>query len=241
MNRPDSHPHAIRSLLLSAMKTGEYSSCAHLPPEKELSEALHISRTQLRDALAALEREGFITRRHGIGTIINHHVLSIPCRMDIETEFLDMIRQSGFTPDLAFVRASEECADARTAERLSLAPGSKVLRLCRLCTADGKPAVYCEDIVPFDLIHTNFSSEDLQQPIFPFLQQFCSRLPHLDVTDLRPVIADEFLAALFQIPAGSPLLYMDETDYDADGLPVFISSQYFVDGIFRHTAIRKRF
>ena len=35
------------------------------------------------------------TRRHGVGTVINRHVLSVDTRMDIEIEFLDMIRQSG--------------------------------------------------------------------------------------------------------------------------------------------------
>lgn len=32
---------------------------------------------------------------------------------------------------------------------------------------------------------------------------------------------------------------MEEVDYDIDGRPVFCSSEYFVDGIFRHTVMRK--
>ena len=46
--------------LVTEMKTGRYAGCDHLPPEKELAEQLGISRTQLRDVLASLEREGFI-------------------------------------------------------------------------------------------------------------------------------------------------------------------------------------
>ena len=92
----------IRTQLLTAMKEGEFSDCDRLPRESVLSEQLGISRTQLRDILASLEREGFITRRHGVGTIINRHVLSVPARMDIEMEFLDMIRQSGSGLGLSF-------------------------------------------------------------------------------------------------------------------------------------------
>ena len=39
---------------------------------------------------------------------------------------------------------------------------------------------------------------------------------------------------------GTPLLNMDEVDYDIDGNPVFCSDQYYVDGIIRHTVMRKK-
>ena len=109
---------SIRAQLLTAMQVGEYAHCDRLPRESVLSEMLGISRTQLRDILASLDREGFITRRHGVGTIINRHVLGAPARMDIEVEFLDMIRQSGHTPGVAFVRAADDKADSKVAAQL---------------------------------------------------------------------------------------------------------------------------
>ena len=51
---------SIRAQLLTAMQVGEYAHCDRLPRESVLSEMLGISRTQLRDILASLEREGFI-------------------------------------------------------------------------------------------------------------------------------------------------------------------------------------
>ena len=57
---------------------------------------------------------------------------------------------------------------------------------------------------------------------------------------MRPAAADAALAAIFQVPMGTPLLNMEEVDYDIDGRPVFCSSEYFVDGIFRHTVMRKK-
>ena len=98
MNPKPTQSKSIRAQLLSAMRDGEYAHCDRLPRESVLSEKLGISRTQLRDILASLDREGFITRRHGVGTIINRHVLGAQARMDIEVEFMDMIRQSGLCP-----------------------------------------------------------------------------------------------------------------------------------------------
>ena len=231
---------SIRAQLLTAMQVGEYAHCDRLPRESVLSEMLGISRTQLRDILASLDREGFITRRHGVGTIINRHVLGAPARMDIEVEFLDMIRQSGHTPGVAFVRAADDKADSKVAAQLGIPTGMPILRISRLCTADGRPAIYCEDVVEKAKLQRPYTTEELRQPIFDFLQNVCGISSYLDLTDLRPVAADAALADVFQVPQGTPLLNMDEVDYDIEGAPVFASNEYFADGIFHHTVLRKK-
>ncbi len=231
---------SIRAYLLSAMKEGEYADCDRLPRENVLAEKLGISRTQLRDILASLEREGFITRRHGIGTLINRHVLDVPFRMDIETEFLDMIRRSGFQGAVAYVRTTEDIANTKIAAQLRIDEGTPILRVARLCTADGKPAIYCEDVVDLSLVQGSYTEADMQLPIFHFLRERCGVIPYLDLTELHPAAADETLAEVFHIPVGTPLLNMEEVDFDIDGRPVFCSSEYFIDGIFHQTILRKR-
>lgn len=240
MNSHVSHTKAIRAQLLSSMRDGEYAQCERLPRESALCVRLGISRTQLRDILASLEREGFITRRHGVGTVINRHVLDVQTRMDIEVEFLDMIRQNGHVPAVASVSVSEEAADEKTAAQLRLPAGTPMLRVCRLCTADGRPAIYCEDVLEKALVREDYTEEELKLPIFHFLQRRCGVYPYLDLTDLRAVAADERTAGVFRVSVGAPLLYMEEVDYDIDGRPVFCSTQYFADGIFRHTVLRKK-
>lgn len=231
---------SIRTLLLEGMRNGLYAHAEFLPPETELAHSMGISRTQLRDTLAVLEQEGFITRRHGIGTLINRHVVNTPVRMDIEREFLDIIRASGFHPELAFVRAEERPSDDETAQKLHLTPGTPIVCIERLCTADGRPAIYCVDMFAKDLIRKSYTQQDLEQPIFNFLQQICGVSAYMDLTDLLPVSADESLARLLNIPLGAPLLNMREVDYDISGLPLFLSLQYFPDGFFTHTVLRKK-
>ena len=230
----------IRAQLLASMKSGEYASSERLPRESVLSERLGISRTQLRDILASLEREGFITRRHGVGTIINRHVLNVQTRMDIEVEFLDMIRQSGCKAAVAFVRVSDGVADAKIAGQLQIPEGTPIIRIARLCTADEKPAIYCEDVIEKAIAKGNYTLKDLKLPIFHFLQQFCGVNAYMDLTDVRPAVVDAALGEILQVPIGTPLLNMDEVDFDIEGKPVFCSQEYFVDGIFRHTVMRKK-
>lgn len=240
MSSQPTQSKTIRAQLLAAMKSGIYASCERLPRESVLAEKMGISRTQLRDILASLEREGFITRRHGVGTIINRHVLDAQTRIDIEVEFLDMIRQNGHQAEVAFVRVSDGAADEKIASQLQIPVGTPIIRIARLCTADGRPAIYCEDVVQKSLAKGSYTIKDFKLPIFHFLQQFCGISPYMDLTDVRPTVADAALAEIFQVPIGTPLLNMDEVDFDIDGRPVFCSNEYFADGIFRHTVMRKK-
>jgi GntR family transcriptional regulator len=233
---------SVRMRLLKEMKEGVYRYAERLPRENVLAERLHISRTQLRDSLAQLEREGFITRRHGVGTVINRHVLDVRVRMDMEIEFTDMIRQSGYSPELAFVKWEMRRADNMVAARLKLLEGAEVLCVSRLMNASGMPAIYCEDYIPLTLIKdASYTEADLHAPIFSFLKTFCKIEPYMDITEICPVCADKALAELFQVEEGTALLYMDELNFDIEGAPVLYSPQHYISGIIKHTLMRKKF
>jgi GntR family transcriptional regulator len=233
---------SVRSRLLREMKEGAYRYSGKLPPEGVLAERLSISRTQLRDSLAQLEREGFISRHQGVGTVINRHVLAVPVRMDMEIEFMEMISNSGRVPSLLFSSHELVPAGEVAAQHLAISPSDTVLKVVRLIGADGKPAIYCEDYIPASLIKKKeFTAEDLKKPIFSFLKQFCALEPHMDLTEVRPAIADEALAKTFFVAEGTPLLYLDELDYDKEGMPMLYSPQYYIGGVIQHTMLRMKF
>ncbi len=234
------YSNLIRMKLLQKMKNGEFSKCEKLPRELELAKQLSISRNHLREVLAQLEREGFITRIHGVGTIINRHVIQVKNRMDIETEFLDIIRQNGYQPDVSSIHMQEEKANKYIAEKLQIAEGTDVVRVCRVCTANGKPAIYCEDVLEKRLIKEKYTLKDVEPPIFHFLKKCCYIEAYMDLTQLHAVVADEVVSSALNISIGTPLLNMEEVDYDISGNIVFYSSQYFIDEFFEQTVLRKK-
>ena len=62
-----------------------------LPSEGDLCGMLEVSRATLREALSLLDRAGFITKRHGVGNIVNPSVLSAPMRFDAEVNLRRML------------------------------------------------------------------------------------------------------------------------------------------------------
>ena len=238
MEKKDARNYRLK--LLEEMKSGRFAHCDRLPRETELAELLGISRTQLRDALSELEREGYITRRHGVGTCINRHVLQVKNRMDIETEFFEIIRSCGYTPDVIIEFAEEGEADADAAEKLGIPVGSPVLRRRSVCTADGVPVLCWTDVLSRELVKKPFALSDMRRLIFDFLREFCHVSVYMDLTELHPVLADAAAASSLKVPEGTPLLNMKEIDFDIEGNPIFYSDQYFTDGMISHTVLRKK-
>lgn len=231
---------SVKELLLHEMKYGIYATAERLPRESLLAESLNISRTQLRDSLAELEREGFISRRQGLGTLINRHVLNVPVRMDLEIEFMDMVRNSGGAPSEKLIKICPVYS-SQIAQKLGIAKTDEMLLVSRIVTFDEKPVIYCEDYIPKSLIkHGDYTELDLETPIFYFLKQFCGKDAYLDLTEIHALAAFGSVAERLRVQPGTPVLYMDELDYDFDGQPVMYSRQYYVEGAIPHTVMRRR-
>ena len=159
----------ITQRILYEIKNGIYKTEAKLPPELEIAEFLDVSRSIIRDSLSALEREGFISRKQGVGTIINRHVLAVVTRMDLEEEFFEMISNTGKAPGLMALSVSYGFADETLAQKLRIRPNTDVIHVTRVISADGQPAIYCIDSFAKSLIvEENFEEQDLRKPIFDF-------------------------------------------------------------------------
>ncbi len=236
----DIYAKQAHAQLIHEMRHGAYANAAHLPRESELAQVMGISRTQLRDILAVLECEGFITRRHGVGTIINRHVLNLPNRIDMEQEFLEMIHASGHTPAVAYVQTEELPATEEEAEKLHVPVGTTLMRCKKLCTADKNPAIFCEDLFDRSLLKNPVTAQDFRAPVFQLLQNKCRVNCYMDMAQLRPIVADDNLSQILQVPQGTPLLYVEELDFDVDGNPILFSRQYFAGDYVQHNILRKR-
>ena len=188
-----------------------------------------------------MEQEGFISRRKGVGTIVNRHVLAVKTRMDLEEEFLSMVESAGKKAAQDNCTYRETTASPQEAACLKLPEGAPIFEISRLITADGEPAIYCVDTFFKDLLLTeDYDPQVLYRPVFEFLETYCGIEVYMDLTEVRAVEASPEAARQLQVPVGSPLLHMDETGYDFWGRPVLHSMEYYRDRALRHTVLRKK-
>lgn len=106
-----------------------------VPSERALAEQSGVSRMTARRALAALEREGHLTRVVGRGSFVARPAVSLPLRL---TSFSEDMRARGLEPssrvlEQALVPAGEH------APIFGLDADAQIVRLVRLRLADGVP------------------------------------------------------------------------------------------------------
>ena len=90
----------LKEVLKKTIQMGEYTE--RIPSEKELIETFAVSRTTVREAVAALVRDGILQKVHGKGTFVTSHTVN---------EWLGSLR--GFT---------------ETMEGMGMKPGIRLLR-----------------------------------------------------------------------------------------------------------------
>ncbi|MEH7106379.1 MULTISPECIES: GntR family transcriptional regulator [Bacillaceae] len=211
-----------------------------LPPEADLASQLGVSRTVIRDVLSDLESKGFISRRRGIGTIINHHVLEATARLDIDQEIKEILAKTGYQPSVEQIHYEKTEADEWVAELLHLNPGEEILRVEKVICADGVPAVHIIDKIPVKIIRGSYSMKDFEDSIFDFLKEKCSDRIETDLSRIKPVKADNKLANIFRIVEGEMLLFLDEVGYCAGNYPVLWSQEYFNPDLFDFVVFRRK-
>lgn len=211
-----------------------------LPAEEELAQQLGVSRTVLRDVLSTIETLGFITRKRGVGTIINEHIIAAKPRLDIDLVVEKAIIEAGYEPKLLHVDLQILPADERMAQRLQTKQGTRIVRVERLFAANGQPAVYIVQCFLEAVLNGPYLFEEFHRSVLEFFAQRCQIQIDTNLSIVKPCIADQQLAKTMQIAEGTLLLYLDEIDYDQTKQPVLWTEEYFVADLIEFQMMRQK-
>jgi len=227
--------------LLTEIKYGKYSGLIKLPSEVSMAEEMGVSRSVIRDSLSVLEQEGFVVRKHGVGTVVNKHVLNVVTRIDLEKEFMGTISDAGYMPKVEFAKAQLIKSDSTLEEKLEISAGSDVLGIEKLVSANNKPAIYCVDYIPVKHIKKDgFELFDFKKPIFDFLEEYCGIEIYMDLTEVRGISCDRYISKILGAEENEAITFMDEVAFTEKELPAMYSKEYYANGIIRHIVLRKK-
>ena len=233
MNRLNPHNDLadhIRKELIREIKTGRFSDAHRLPPENKLAEEYQVSRNVIRDCLAQLQREGFVSRRPGVGTIINHEIAACYPRLDLSHSLGATLEMFGKEVDVSGLRVFEAPEDEEITRRMNLKDGERMLGIERIFSADGEPVIYCCDYLKTSILpDREFTPDDFVPSTFSFLREVCRREVYNCLSELRAVLAPDDIAKKLKITGPEPLLYLSEVDYQYDGEPLIYIREYLKD------------
>ena len=92
------YPATCVRLLKWIRAFAETNTSDRLPSEENIAGQLGVSRVKIRDVLSQLEAAGYVTRKRGVGTLINRYVLAEAARLDIDSTYVDIVASCGYTP-----------------------------------------------------------------------------------------------------------------------------------------------
>lgn len=201
---------------------------ARLPSETALSQELGVSRNTVRDALASLERDGAVVRRHGLGTFKAAPKPHLQAPLNRVLPIPEVIRASGYEPSVEGWTYRLEPADVETCRDLGLSEDTPVFLIELLYRANGLPAVQVTYAISPKIYgaQSDWSAFDPVQGVVSFLREhFPDRLDHTS-TRIAAVSADDHIAALLQLQPGDPLLRFTTLGIAATGEVLYRNVSY---------------
>jgi GntR family transcriptional regulator len=222
----------VRQGLLDDLVAGRLAPGEKLPNENDLAERFAVSRATVREAVLRLLEAGYLARRHGSGTYVTKAPRSRHA-LDTTVSYTAMIREAGHEPGETVL--TKLVRDPDTA--LDLPEGESVLEVERVRLADRRPVIYSRDRIPAALLK-GVSDEALESSLYALLDSAGHPVRRASA-ELLPTLADAKLSRLLEIKRGTPLLRIDQVDYDARGRAVMLSLEWHVADAFELIVNRK--
>jgi GntR family transcriptional regulator len=206
-----------------------------LPGEPKLAIMLGVGRATLRDALTRLEAEGLILRRKGADTIVNTAAFEMSARIDLQSDFSEILRDSGFEADMELLGAELAPMSEIAAIALGLEPGTEALRTRKLWTADSRPVMFAEDWVPmFDSI----AAPDASRPVFELAAETGGEEIAWELASPGAVVSEGDVSLNLRLEVGRPLWTLERVGIGRSGRRAFFAFEYHVPTIVRYGFIR---
>lgn len=227
--------------LMNELRTGLFKDSERLPSEMELAEHYGVSRSVIRDVLADLEREGYVERGRGVGTVINREIVKLNNRLDLKFEYNNLIRGAGAVPGNDSVRLYMKGADEDLAEKLSVDLGCPLIVCEKRMLASGRPVVYSIDHIPeFMFSGVDWRAMDWGSPVFDLLEESSGILVDTSVTWLSATLGPENIRQKLEVEKDEALILLEEIGYYKLSRPI-IHTYGFYTNYFDFTMLRKKF
>lgn len=229
---------ALSELILSqAYVPGE-----KLPSEEELAIQLGVSRPTLRVAIGYLESQGLLERRRGIGTFIAQ-----PKEKQVNAEGLEEIEticetaeRTGLSYERVAWHIEKVLAGEKIADLLKVTDHSSVIYVRYAFKLAGKLYAFFESWIPEDYVDLEALRVYPKKGLLDYLLECCPEKYSFTQTNVYARGAGDDITRWVGIPAGTPLLYMEELFILDSGQPFVYNLKYF-DTSVMHFYLCRRF
>jgi len=207
----------VKDLLIGRLIGGYWKPGDLLPSEFQLAEELGVSQGTVRKALDEMTAGNLLVRRQGRGTYVAEH--------DQEHalfHFFKLTDRAGqpLVPESRVLRLSRGAARSGEAEHLQLAAGDEVVRITRVRSLAGRPAIFERIMLPAALFPGLDEKRDLPNTLYTLYARDYGVTIARAEERLSAVPAGAEAARHLGIDRDAPLLAIDRTARALDANPL---------------------
>lgn len=191
-----------------------------LPAERDLAEALSVSRITVRKAFDGLVAEGLLSRRQGAGTFVAARVEKSFSKL---TSFSEDMAARGRKATSSWLGKSQGTVTPEESLTLGLSPGTAVYRFQRIRYADGLPMALEYSTVPASSLP---SLEAVEASLYQALDANGQR-PTRALQRLRAVLFSAEQAELLGVAAGAAGLLIERRAFAPNGQTVEVTQSFY--------------
>jgi GntR family transcriptional regulator len=219
----------VRQELLDELAGGTLPPGAKLPSESDLAQRFAVSRATVREAVLGLVDAGLLVRRQGSGTYVAT-VPRVKHALDTTVSYTAMIRETGQAPGEIMLSSTRREATAHERLRLALKRPAGVTEVERVRLAGARRVIYSRDRIPSALLE-RVADDELSASLYVVLD-WAGHAVERATARLTPTVADGPVGAHLEVRRGTPLLRIEQTDYDRAGRAVMLSDEWHVADAF---------
>jgi GntR family transcriptional regulator len=217
--------YQLKQFIIDQITSGALKAGDRVPSEAEIGEQFKVSRTTVRQAYSELVNLGFLTRMHGKGTFVS--LPRIQQRLTSLTSFSQDMRARSQHPGARILRFETIPAPGNVATPLQITVGKPVIILRRLRLADDTPIAVETSYLVHDLC-SGILNEDLEnQSLYEMLSQKYQVIPTRALQALEATSSPAEEARLLQIRKGGPVLHIQRTTFNQNGVPFEQVESYY--------------
>lgn len=206
------------------LKDGDY-----LLPQRELAEALGVSRVTVRKAIETLVSEGLLRQRQGAGTVVTSGgKQSIHKNLSVLNSFTEDMAMRGMRPSSRWVSRQTLQSSPREAMALNLSPGARIGRFTRVRFASETPMAYEIATVPTSIIG---DAEKVGDSLYQALDIVHAR-PVRALQTMTAHNADAEVARYLKVAPGDAVLYIERQGFDSNNRPVEFTRSWYRGDIY---------
>jgi GntR family transcriptional regulator len=204
-------------VLKDGIAQGTYAPGTALPKEEALGQLFGVARATVRRALADLESEGLVQRRHGSGTYVREGLATAAPMASLS--FIDELKYTAQATEVRVVTLAAAAPPPAVRAFLQVPAGASAVHAIRVRMAGKTPLMITETWVPEEFAASMTQAALKRSPMYELLNQAGVTFGRV-VQEISAESADPYRAELLQCELSTALIRMSRIMYDDGGRPV---------------------